>query len=76
MEVSESLILTIPFSVSQFSAQTPTNQQQPDYDDMEDENRIKRMARGKSDKGKNKQKYGETCHGKHNRELPFYCKKC
>jgi hypothetical protein len=62
--VSNSLILTIPFSLV-------LEHQQPDYDDMEDENRIKRMARGKSDKGKNKQKYGETCHGKaHNSALP------
>lgn len=32
---------------------------QPDYDDIEDENRIKLMARGKSDKGKDNKKYGK-----------------
>lgn len=35
---------------------------QPDYDDIEDENRIKLMARGKSDKGKDKMKYGKCMH--------------
>ncbi|KAL7039258.1 hypothetical protein ACKWTF_009847 [Chironomus riparius] len=35
----------------------------PDYDDIEDENRIKLMARGKSDKGKDKMKYDD----------PYYC---
>jgi hypothetical protein len=32
---------------------------QPDYDDMNEENRIKLMARGKSDKGKDNKKYGK-----------------
>jgi hypothetical protein len=32
---------------------------QPDYDDIEDENRVKLMQRGKSDKGKDNKKYGE-----------------
>lgn len=32
---------------------------QPDYDDIEDENQIKLMARGKSDKGKDNKKYGK-----------------
>jgi len=36
--------------------------QQPDYDDIEDENRPKLIGRGgKSDKGKDKQKYGKLC---------------
>lgn len=32
---------------------------QPDYDDIEEETRIKLTQRGKSDKGKNKEQYGE-----------------
>lgn len=32
---------------------------QPDYDDIEDENRVK-LQRGKSDKGKDNKKYGKS----------------
>jgi hypothetical protein len=35
------------------------NHSQPDYDDIEDENHIKLMERGKSGKGKDNKKYGE-----------------
>lgn len=32
---------------------------QPDYDEIDEETRIKLVSRGKSDKGKNQRKYGE-----------------
>lgn len=33
---------------------------QPDYDDIESGDVIKKLARGKSDKGKDYKKYGKT----------------
>lgn len=32
---------------------------QPDYDDIEEQNRVTQFPRGKSDKGKDNKKYGE-----------------